>query len=169
MISKNNEKRGLQAPLPGNPAYPASQSWLTLSYVRPEGKYSPPLLYLPGRRSLAGAEDRGSICDQTRKNFLFSWKDEAEFSSFKGRRSWEEGRRREMALFESCCGQDEPTGSFPPLPAIQHYNSMRKGRSSIQRGSYEITVHSINIRMIHTWHNFGCIRKRNRLADFHPG
>lgn len=113
--------------------------------------------HLPGRRSLAGQKTGEAFVatttgkfDQTGKNFLFSWKDEAEFSSFKGRRSWEEGRRREMALFESCCGQDEPTGSFPPLPAIQYYNSIRKGHSSIQMGSYEITLHSINIHMIHT-------------------
>lgn len=50
MVSENNKKRGLQALLPGNPAYPPSQSWLTLSYVRPEGKYSPTTPPSPGRK-----------------------------------------------------------------------------------------------------------------------
>lgn len=147
-----------------HPGLSPSQSRLTLGYVRREGKCCPPLLHHPGRRCPARAEGLQpgqkageafvatvtGMFRQTGKTILFSWKDEPEFSSFKGRRSWEEGCRRERALCENCHGQDEPTGSFPPQPAIQYYNSIRKGHSSIQMGSDEITLHLVLIRILHT-------------------
>lgn len=121
----------------------------------------------PGQKAFVAT--RRGIFNQTGKIFFFSWKGEPEFSSFKGRRMWEEGHRKERALFESCCGKDEPAGSFPPLPVTQYYNSIRKGHSSIQISSYEITLHLVLIRRIQTRCNSSCIRKQNKLVDFHPG
>lgn len=55
------------------------------------------------------------------------------------------------------------------IPAIQYYNSVRKGHSSIQIGFYEIALHLDLIHIIYTQCNSSCIRNQNKLTDFHPG
>jgi len=82
--------------------------------------------------------------------FSFFMKGWARIFNFQRKKEPRKKMQKRERVFESCCRQVEPAGSFPPLPAIQYYHSIRKGHFSIQMGSYEITLHLVLIRITHT-------------------